>query len=235
TNPNPRAQFFEGSETNSVREVTTDQGTASEVFFGDVDHADQVAGGTADESSTVMLGDVLFAEDGSLFLLEDIVSTGLHPYTEAVEEVYDGEIIDEGAESQTMAHYENRIEEVADQSYPGVSQREFHRREEVVGDGYDRSVVHSYNNAENVREGYSDGRERQDVQQRYGGDVVIDEATMHYDESEVVLGDDYEHQIEEYNDNQHYQESPTAEGHGNVIVEEGSNMISAAGEDSSSL
>ncbi|PIO70593.1 hypothetical protein TELCIR_07545, partial [Teladorsagia circumcincta] len=134
-------------ETGAEGEVPIDQGEANEVYFANSDRADA---GSADES-TVILGDIFFidsdgneiiqrntalpdgsietqylgqAEDGSLFVLNDIVSAGLHPSAGSVEEVYDDDEIMGGAAAHELVlqeEYENQ-RNVADHRYRGVAQ-----------------------------------------------------------------------------------------------------------------
>ncbi|CAJ0597633.1 unnamed protein product [Cylicocyclus nassatus] len=223
-----RTQYVKENGNSSVREVAKDQLEANEVFYEEA-HAD----GSATEN-TVMLGDVLFvdadgneiiqrttaledgtiqqqylgqAEDGSLFLLDDIVAAGLHPYSQGVEEVYDAEIIDEG---------------VAGPSYSRVDQREFRDGNQEV-EAYEGTLMHTYG-----------AGERQNVQQQYGEDVVIDE-TMHYNEGEVVMDEaEYEH-IADYGE--HFEQPPTTEDQGNVIIGDGNTRMlnSSSREGSSAL
>ncbi|KAL6727177.1 hypothetical protein Aduo_009074 [Ancylostoma duodenale] len=258
SNPNPRPSFFVQNERRNISEAPSEQNEANEVYFGEVDHVDS---NPADESSTVMLGDVLFidadgneiiqrttalpdgtiqqqylsqAEDGSLFLLDDIVSAGLHPYSETVEEVYDGEIVSENAETQEMVlqdDYENGIEGVANSRYPSVDQTNFRGRPEVLnGDSFERTIMqHPYNDSGTVvvQEGYSGGIGRQEVRPQYSREVVVDDA-IHYTEGEVVLNEeDYEQQIEHYGEEQEFEQSTVASEPGTAVIEGASQVVRA--------
>ncbi|EPB77463.1 hypothetical protein ANCCEY_03446 [Ancylostoma ceylanicum] len=258
SNPNPRPSFFVQNERRNIPEPSSEQNEANEVFFGEVDHADS----NSAESSTVMLGDVLFidadgneiiqrttalpdgtiqqqylgqAEDGSLFLLDDIVSAGLHPYSETVEEVYDGEIIDESAEPQEMVlqdEYENGVEGVANSRYPAVNQTDFRNRPEVLnGDSFETTIMqHPYNGngAVVVQEGYSGGVGRQELRPQYSREVVVED-TIHYAEDEVVLNEeDYEQHMEEYCGEQEFEQSTVASEPGTAVIEDASQVVHAS-------
>ncbi|ETN68369.1 hypothetical protein NECAME_05643 [Necator americanus] len=224
-NPNPHRSLFDENERDDITEVTSDRNEANEVFFGDVDHADESAG---EETSTVMLGDVLFidadgneiiqrttslpdgsiqqqylgqAEDGSLFLLDDIVSAGLQPYSEAVEEVYDADIIDENSESVLRDHFENRLENVTGQRFRGGT-------EVIHRDDFDGNMMHqSYNHAA-AEQDYASGSGPEEDRPHYSCEAVVGN-DVHYTESEVVLNeDDYER--EDYRTEQDLEQSSVA-------------------------
>ncbi|KAK6028757.1 hypothetical protein OSTOST_05155 [Ostertagia ostertagi] len=156
--PNADKQRDYFVETEVEGEVPIDHGEASEVYFANSDRADA---GSADES-TVILGDIFFidsdgneiiqrntalpdgsietqylgqAEDGSLFVLNDIVSAGLHPSAGSVEEVYDDdEIMGDAAAHELVLQeeYENQ-RNVSDHQYQGVAQDGVPRRTWRVG------------------------------------------------------------------------------------------------------
>ncbi|KAK6743393.1 hypothetical protein RB195_010570 [Necator americanus] len=242
-NPNPHRSLFDENERDDITEVTSDRNEANEVFFGDVDHADESAG---EETSTVMLGDVLFidadgneiiqrttslpdgsiqqqylgqAEDGSLFLLDDIVSAGLQPYSEAVEEVYDADIIDENSESVLRDHYENRLENVTGQRFRGGT-------EVIHRDDFDGNMMHqSYNHAA-AEQDYASGSGPEEDRPHYSREAVVGN-DVHYTESEVVLNeDDYER--EDYRTEQDLEQSSVAREQNIVSTEPSDEVHSTA-------
>ncbi|KHJ96703.1 hypothetical protein OESDEN_03332 [Oesophagostomum dentatum] len=221
-----QSSVFEGNDHGNIRSVSRNE--ANEVFFGEVEQQED---NPTEDSSNVVLGDVLFvdadgneiiqrttalpdgtyqqqylgqAEDGSLFLLDDIVSAGLHPYTETVEEVYDGDIIDENVEAQEIV-LEEEYGNVTSQSFasaaPGRSG--VAGRERFEGTAMRRS----YNSVGNavVQQGYSD---HQGIRQQFDSDVV-DDGSVHYDEGEVPLNTNkYEQPMESYSGEQQFEETP---------------------------
>uniref|UniRef100_A0A7I4YEA3 C2H2-type domain-containing protein n=1 Tax=Haemonchus contortus TaxID=6289 RepID=A0A7I4YEA3_HAECO len=202
-------------------EASIDQAETSEVYF---DNADRANIDSADESG-VILGDVLFidpdgneiiqrntalpdgsietqylgqAEDGSLFVLNDIVSAGLHPSGENVDEVYDDDEMMGVAATQELILQEqygnqgnvpgHRYRRVAHNAYSRdhgelVEVAEFNEENAaMVQSPYDEEVVAMHEN-------YAEGMEGEEGLVQYSGEVVVGEEEQFVQEG-IVLNEE---------------------------------------------
>lgn len=200
----------------SIPETQLEQNEANEVFFGD----GAQGGENSTDETTVILGDVLFidadgneiiqrttalqdgtvhqqylgqAEDGSLFVLGDAVSAGLHPCADVVD-VYEEELVNDSAESQNLIlqeDYENQVGSVANHRSQG-NNRNGHRGHSEISQEqeFDASntviMEEAYSDDRAiVVEEYSDCVEIEEAQPKYGREVVIGD-NIQYDEGEVA-------------------------------------------------
>ncbi|VDO23383.1 unnamed protein product [Haemonchus placei] len=202
-------------------EASIDQAETSEVYF---DNADRANIDSTDESG-VILGDVLFidpdgneiiqrntalpdgsietqylgqAEDGSLFVLNDIVSAGLHPSGENVDEVYDDDEMMGVAATQELILQEqygnqgnvpgHRYRRVAHNAYSRdhgelVEVAEFNEENAaMVQSPYDEEVVAMHEN-------YAEGMDGEEGLVQYSGEVVVGEEEQFVQEG-IVLNEE---------------------------------------------
>ncbi|KAK5983847.1 C2H2-type domain-containing protein [Trichostrongylus colubriformis] len=218
--------YFMGTEVEG--EASVEQGETSQEYFGNADRADA---GSVDESG-VILGDVFFidsdgneiiqrntalpdgsietqylgqAEDGSLFVLNDIVSAGLHPSGASVEEVYDDddEVMGDAAAQELVLQeqYENQTS-VPGHRFRNVTQTAYQRGDhgELVevtefDDGNAVMVESPYGEeVVMIREDYVQGIDGEEVRPQYSREVVVGDGEQ-FVEDEIVLNE------EEFNGN----------------------------------
>ncbi|WKX98535.1 hypothetical protein Q1695_013876 [Nippostrongylus brasiliensis] len=244
-------------ENDVEGQASLEEGETGPMYFAEGDRSDSA--GPADESN-VVLGDVLFidqdgneiiqrtsamrdgsiqtqylgqAEDGSLFVLDDIVSAGLHPCGENVEEVYDvDEEIMGDASSQEMVlqeEFESQGNDVPDHRYQAVGGEEYNGEvdmmEETVFDEESGVIVQSpyEDGVVVVEEGYADATEVDGTRHHdFGEEVIIDNE---YVENGLVL------QEEGYQEGLEHMEHSTVEEEnlrGNSSVIDQSTMADTA-------
>ncbi|VDL69710.1 unnamed protein product [Nippostrongylus brasiliensis] len=172
-------------ENDVEGQASLEEGETGPMYFAEGDRSDSA--GPADESNV--------AEDGSLFVLDDIVSAGLHPCGENVEEVYDvDEEIMGDASSQEMVlqeEFESQGNDVPDHRYQAVGDQEYSGEvdmmEETVFDEESGVIVQSpyEDGVVVVEEGYADATEVDGTRHHdFGEEVIIDNE---YVENGLVL------------------------------------------------
>ncbi|KAJ1345858.1 hypothetical protein KIN20_000484 [Parelaphostrongylus tenuis] len=213
--------IMENEDNVSITEAQLVQSEeANEVFFDDDAHGNE----NSTEDSTVVLGDVLFidadgneiiqrttalpdgtvqqqylgqAEDGTLFVLSDVVSAGLHPSADAVEDFYEEELVNDNVVSQNLVlegDCGNQVSNVSNdrnqRSRPSGhrAHTEVRREQELVGTN-NVIMEEAYNDdGALVVEEFSDCLEIEDEQPQYSREEVIGD-DIQYDEEEIAVNE----------------------------------------------
>ncbi|KJH49051.1 hypothetical protein DICVIV_04830 [Dictyocaulus viviparus] len=215
-NSDSRPRYLVRNEGHSNTAAEVEQSEPNEVYFGDAEHGDE----NSTEESAVIFGDVLFidadgneiiqrttalpdgtiqqqylgqAEDGSLYVLSDIVSTGLHPYADSVEEVFEEMISDDVPQQELILDdYESHLNNIPSHRHQVNNHSGQSVETEVQQKDFDSKssslVAHTYNGGETiVVEEYCDEEDR--LRQKYGREIVIS-GDARYDEDETVLNEE---------------------------------------------